>query len=41
MARSKKKTDGFSQEENGTMDEARRAVLDKALNDIVQRYGEG
>jgi recombination protein RecA len=41
MARSKKKTDGFSQEEHGTMDEARRAVLDKALNDIVKRYGEG
>lgn len=41
MARSKKKNDGFSQDEHGTMDEARRAVLDKALNDIVKRYGEG
>ncbi len=41
MARSKKKNDGFSPEEHGTMNEARRAVLDKALNDIVKRYGEG
>lgn len=41
MARTKKKTDGFSPEEHGTMNEARRAVLDKALNDIVKRYGEG
>ena len=40
MAR-KKKNDGFSQDEHGTIDEARRAVLDKALNDIVKRYGEG
>jgi len=40
MAR-KKKNDLFSQEENGSMNEARRAVLDKALNDIVKRYGEG
>jgi recombination protein RecA len=40
MAR-KKKNDGFSQEEGGKMDEARRAVLDKALNEIVKRYGEG
>lgn len=41
MARSKKKNDGFSPEEHGKMDEARRTVLDKALNDIVKRYGEG
>lgn len=41
MARKTKKNDGFSQEEHGTMNEARRAVLDKALNDIVKRYGEG
>jgi recombination protein RecA len=41
MARSKKKNDGFSPEEHGQMNEARRAVLDKALNDIVKRYGEG
>ena len=40
MAR-KKKNDGFSQDEHGPIDEARRAVLDKALNDIVKRYGEG
>ncbi len=40
MAR-KKKNDLFSQEEQGSMNEARRAVLDKALNDIVKRYGEG
>lgn len=40
MAR-KKKNDLFSQEENGSMNEARRAVLDKALNEIVKRYGEG
>lgn len=40
MAR-KKKNDIFSQEEQGSMIEARRAVLDKALNDIVKRYGEG
>lgn len=40
MAR-KKKNDLFSQEENSPMNEARRAVLDKALNDIVKRYGEG
>ncbi len=40
MAR-KKKNDLFSQEENSSMNEARRAVLDKALNDIVKRYGEG
>jgi recombination protein RecA len=26
---------------NSSMDEARRAVLDKALSDIVKRYGEG
>lgn len=40
MAR-KKKNDTFSQEEQSSMNEARRAVLDKALNDIVKRYGEG
>ncbi|MBE0686181.1 MAG: recombinase RecA [Anaerolineaceae bacterium] len=40
MAR-KKKNDLFSQEENSPRNEARRAVLDKALNDIVKRYGEG
>ncbi|MDO9085473.1 MAG: recombinase RecA [Anaerolineaceae bacterium] len=41
MARKTKKNDAFSQDEHGTMNEARRAVLDKALNDIVKRYGEG
>lgn len=40
MAR-KKKNDLFSQDENSPISEARRAVLDKALNDIVKRYGEG
>ncbi len=40
MAR-KKKDDSFSSEEQSSMNEARRAVLDKALNDIVKRYGEG
>jgi len=39
MAR-KKKNDLFS-EENNPINEARRVVLDKALNDIVKRYGEG
>ena len=40
MAR-KKKNELFSQDENSPMNEARRAVLDKALSDIVKRYGEG
>ena len=40
MAR-KKKNDLFSEVENSPINEARRAVLDKALSDIVKRYGEG
>lgn len=40
MAR-KKKNDLFSQDEKSPVNEARLAVLDKALNDIVKRYGEG
>lgn len=40
MAR-KKKNDLFSEVENSPINEARRVVLDKALSDIVKRYGEG
>lgn len=37
----KKKKDLLSQEDSTPINEARRAVLDKALHDIVKRYGEG
>jgi recombination protein RecA len=42
MVRKSNPDDNFpSTNHNSTMDEARRAVLDKALSDIVKRYGEG
>ncbi len=39
MAR--KKSDDFSPSPSMEMDDARRAVLDKALGDITKRYGDG
>lgn len=41
MARKKKSEMQIPMSPNTPMDEARRAVLDKALGDIVKRYGEG
>jgi hypothetical protein len=37
----KNNQDDYSSQRGGEMNEAKRAVLDKALGDIVKRYGEG
>ncbi len=41
MAQKKTTSQSSSSGNNGEMNEARKAVLDKALGDIVKRYGEG
>ena len=41
MAQKKTTSQSSSSGNNGEMNEAKKAVLDKALGDIVKRYGEG
>jgi recombination protein RecA len=41
MARKPNSDEDHPSTQSSSMDEARRAVLDKALSDIVKRYGEG
>ena len=41
MARKSNSDDDLPSPQSSSMNEARKAVLDKALSDIVKRYGEG
>ncbi len=41
MARKPNSDEDFPSPQSSSMNEARKAVLDKALSDIVKRYGEG